>query len=156
MGTGIAQLASGDILGGASSAMSSIGSIVSLITSADKEHREALMRLERERIRMANEYNLILIRQEDLLKKTANAFGEQQIEKASIYLDQYRKAFVALDEAISGRNGLKQLEEEFKDGSNILKKWGAYNELQRKGLLGIGNIEIVTGSKKVWWRIRHR
>lgn len=148
MGTGIAQLASGDIIGGASSVMSSIGSIVSLVTSADKEHREALMRLERERIRMANEYNLILIRQEDLLKKTANAFGEQQIEKASIYLDQYRKAFVALDDAISGRNGLKQLEEEFKDGSNILKKWGAYNELRRKGLLGIGNIEIVTGSKK--------
>ena len=62
MGTGIAQLASGDILGGASSVMSSISSIVSLITSADKEHREALMRLERERIRMANEYNLILIK----------------------------------------------------------------------------------------------
>lgn len=144
--TGVGQMLSGDILGGIQGAISGITSIVSMASKAEEAHRNALRKVHEAQLSFEREYNLLLLRQNLLLKEASTPFGEERVRKAANALKVYAEATEAYKKSLKGeaiempKSSLGQLVL----GDYVRKQ----NEAVKKGYGALQTVRIVTGHEK--------
>lgn len=125
--------------------MGIINSVLSITTrflEAEARHKEALKKLEEERLQVLREYNLELMKMELNFQAGGYIFGEASILKMATAVSTYKKATDDLRKAMAGSeqktpNGfLSQIKNYF--DSKTLERIKAMNN----GLLGLYNITV--------------
>lgn len=151
LGVGVGQMISGDIVGGMMSAVQGLSKVFGKASQVAKEHKEALRRLDLERLEQQRKYNLLLMEQNMLLKEAASIFGSEEIRKAANYIDVYKNALNDLDKEIKGDKPT-HIKVGNKGFQKIIDK--QYAKALAKYQTGRGKLasaEIVDGSHKSGW-----
>lgn len=124
------------IIGAAVQVMSALFSFAS---KSEEKHRKAIEEIQTARIAAQREYNLLLMKQNMLMKEASSIFGDDEIVKATKAVEVYRAAIEAYNNELSGNR--PSFNGNFND---YRKQMEAYN----KGIAGLSSVEIVTGHKK--------
>ncbi len=144
VGEGVARIASGDVIGGVMSVVKGIGNIVSMGSEAEKRHQEALKAISYARIAAQREYNLLLLEQNLLYKEGKNAFGTDEIGRATNALRVYRDAVAGYKKELAGSTPT--------GGPFGTRTAFLFNTERRKayddGIGALYDSKIVTGHKK--------
>ncbi|GHT04919.1 hypothetical protein AGMMS49525_11730 [Bacteroidia bacterium] len=129
-----------------------ITAIFNMASNAEKAHAEALEKIQKSKIAMQREYNLLLLEQNELLQKAVTIFGTDVYGEAIGSVDQYKKALSELKEEIKGTNpidlGKKMGAVTLSTGKFYV---GFYKEMladYEKGVLGLSSLYVKTGHKK--------
>jgi tape measure domain-containing protein len=123
-----------------------ITAIFSMASAAENRHQEALAEVQKNRIAMQREYNLLLLEQNLLLKEATTIFGEKQIEKAANAMKDYQTAINLFKEELKGdAPKMNFFEKSSGDASGTYqKRLDAYNQ----GIGALSQIKIKTGHHK--------
>lgn len=149
---GIAEgFANGGIVGGISAVANEGMKLFAASKAVDREHREAVKRLENERIAQQRQYNLLLIEQNMLLKESSSIFGGEEIRKATNYVDVYRDTLRKLHKEIKGDKPTLRKSSYLPFQFMLQKQYDKDLAKYNKGILGISQAEIVDGSRKSGW-----
>lgn len=145
---GIAEgFAKGGIVGGIAAVANEGMKMFTASKKINQEHREALRRLDQERLKQQREYNLLLMEQNMLLKEATTAFGTDEIRKAANYIDVYKHAIKGLNSEIRGDKPDKPKGYFSSFNSEYAKELKDYNA----GIGKLAKAEIVDGSRKSGW-----
>ncbi len=142
VGAGLASIASGDIVGGVMNVVSGLGKIFSMGAEAEKRHQEALKTIAEARIQQQRQYNLLLLEQNLLYQEGKNAFGTDEIGRATNALRVYRQAIADYKAELQGDAPTKT----FSGVTSGLysKQLATYNQ----GIGALSSAQVVTGHKK--------
>lgn len=145
-GSGIAKIVSGDVVGGVMSVVKGIGSVFTMGREAEKRHQQALKEIADARIALQREYNLLLLEQNLLYEEGKNAFGTNELGRATNALWLYRQAIADYKKELKGEAPTQGLFEKLigKYSKSYQNKLDAYN----KGYGALADAKIVTGHKK--------
>lgn len=102
LGTGIAQLASGDIVGGITNTLSGVASIYTTLTSGAKEYRNAVKEYTNELIDLQLEYNAVLNEQIRLASEGASIFYTDYVASIQDAAAAAQDALVNINESLDG------------------------------------------------------
>ena len=146
VGSGLARIASGDVVGGVMSVVKGIGSIFKMASEAEKRHQEALKAIAEARIAQQREYNLLLLEQNLLYQEGKNAFGTDEIGRATNALRVYRQAIADYKTEMAGEAPKKNWFEKITGDAlgTYRNKLDAYNQ----GIGALQSAKVITGHKK--------
>lgn len=145
---GVAEgFAKGGIVGGIAAVANEGMKMFTASKQIDKEHKEALRRLDQERLSQQRQYNLLLMEQNMLLKEATSAFGTDEIRKAANYIDVYKHAIKDLNNEIKGDKPEQRRRLFGLTDSNYRQELKDYNA----GIGKLAKAEIVDGSRKSGW-----
>ncbi|MFQ8805884.1 MAG: hypothetical protein ACLR8Y_13300 [Alistipes indistinctus] len=142
IGDGLARIASGDIFGGITAAVSGLATIFSMASAAEKRHQEALEKIARARLAQQREYNKLLMEQNLLYEQGKSVFGTDEIGHAVNALENYRKAIELYRNELQGTKPARTL------WSLLNGRYQRQLEAYNAGFGALNDIEIVTGHKK--------
>ena len=134
--------AQGGIIGGITAVVGEGIKLLNKASEAEARHQEALKEITREKTAFQREYNLLLIKQNELLKNATTIFGVDAYGKASGAILQMKSAYEKLNEAMKG---------DAPDRSKyIFNPLGYKKALEdyKNGIKGLADIEVKTGHKK--------
>lgn len=147
----------------ASVILSIVGAAVSIMTSlfglsskAEKEHKEALKEVAKNKLEMQRQYNLLLMEQNLLMKEATSIFGEDQIAKAARSVEVYRQAIEDYKETLKGDAPTLKLNPFNLRGS--LNDYKKQKEAYDKGVGALNNVTVKTGSYTTgawFWKKQH-
>lgn len=144
VGTGVGKVMAGDIVGGSLDLFNSIGSIIGKLKDVNEEHKEAIRLLKRQEENLKVQY-AILVMQKNITESKNSIFGSDLYGSALISLREYNNALKLTHELLKGDRVPKN---KYLLGQIINTK---EIEAYKKDLLGLYDIEIVTGSRKSGW-----
>lgn len=146
--------------GGFKNILSGIGDVVGAVTAvfgmaiqANERHHEALKQIMTDTIAQQQQYNLLLLQQNELYKEGTTIFGTDIYAKA---LNSVKVMKDAQDDLNKALIGTAQQQERFSSSTyNSLSKWekvvkgitDSYSELKDQ-YSGLADVQIVTGHKK--------
>lgn len=142
IGDGLARIASGDIFGGITAAVSGLATIFSMASAAEKRHQEALEKIARARLAQQREYNKLLMEQNLLYEQGKSVFGTDEISHAVNALENYRKAIELYKNELQGTKPTRTF------WSLLNGRYQRQLEAYNAGFGALNDIEIVTGHKK--------
>lgn len=138
----------GVILGGITKAFSAIDSLFGW-SKAEAEHQKALKELQEARLKLQREYNNALAEQNLLYKEAESIFGTKQISKAINSFRVYKEQLEQFKEELKGNSPDQKNFVQSILGLPDRRGFREQMDLYRQGLGALGEIEVVTGSKKV-------
>lgn len=138
----------GVILGGITKAFSAIDSLFGW-SKAEAEHQKALKELQEARLKLQREYNNALAEQNLLYKEAESIFGTKQISQAINSFRVYKEQLEQFKEELKGNSPDQKNFVQSILGLPDRRGFREQMDLYRQGLGALGEIEVVTGSKKV-------
>ena len=138
----------GVILGGITKVFSAIDSLFGW-SKAEAEHQKALKELQEARLKLQREYNNALAEQNLLYKEAESIFGTKQISKAINSFRVYKEQLEQFKEELKGNSPDQKNFVQSILGLPYRRGFREQMDLYRQGLGALGEIEVVTGSKKV-------
>lgn len=133
-----------------------LSAIFSLSSKADKEHNEALQKIQEEKLAMQRDYNALLREQNALLAEAETIFGAKSISAGIGLIKQYQGAIADIKAEMKGEASEKsQIEKLTNDAlGTYQKRMEAYN----KGVGALNSVTIKTGSYTTgswFWKKQH-
>lgn len=131
--------------------------IFSLSSKADKEHREALKKVEEERIKMQREYNSLLREQNSLLAEAETIFGRKTFAAGIGLVKQYQQAISELKAEMQGDKA-PQMNFFERISGDALGSYAKKLKEYEKGVYALSNVKIKTGSYTTgawFWKKQH-
>lgn len=149
------------ILAVVGAAISIISSLFSMTSKAEKEHQETLKEVTENKLKMQQEYNLLLMEQNLLMKEATSIFGEDQIAKAARSVEVYRDAINAYKEELIGSAPMRNKQESM--AYNIFGvELDSYKKKVENYKTGLGSllndVQVKTGSYTTgawFWKKQH-
>lgn len=140
--------AQGGVAGGVMAIASEGLNLVTRALQAEKKHQEALLKVQEERYRQQQRYNLLLLDEKLMLKESSTVFGEQVYRKAANAVGVLRESYEQLQKAIQG-TALQQQKFSREGSGGFLGRMfrGAYKEVKALNA-GLADIQIKTGHEK--------
>lgn len=118
--------------------------IFSMSSASEKRHREALAEIQERQLSFQREYNLLLAKQNLLLKESQSIFGENKIESAIAQVEAYRKLLELYQNTLRG----SKPEYSLSPLHNFLSDYSGRMKAYEKGVGALYDTKIVTGHKK--------
>lgn len=140
----MASIAEGIGSGNPMAVIQGVASIATKWNEAEKRHKEALKRLEADRIAQQREMNLLLLKQNLELEKATTIFGTDTYAKAANAVNVMHDALEQLRKAM---RGTAQQQEKFAKQRGFLGIPTNYTA-QQKQWAGVADIQIKTGHEK--------
>lgn len=135
--------------------------LFSMTSKAEKEHQETLKEVTENKLKMQQEYNLLLMEQNLLMKEATSIFGEDQIAKAARSVEVYRDAINAYKEELIGSAPMRNKQESM--AYNIFGvELDSYKKKVENYKTGLGSllndVQVKTGSYTTgawFWKKQH-
>ena len=133
-----------------------LSAIFSLSSKADKEHNEALQKIQEEKLAMQRDYNALLREQNALLAEAETIFGTKSISAGIGLIKQYQEAIADIKAEMKGQSPEKTGFEKLTNDAfgTYQKRMEAYN----KGVGALSSVKIKTGSYTTgawFWKKQH-
>lgn len=133
-----------------------LSAIFSLSSKADKEHNEALQKIQEEKLAMQRDYNALLREQNTLLAEAETIFGTKSISAGIGLIKQYQGAMAEIKAEMKGQAPEKTSIEKLTNDAlgTYQKRMEAYN----KGVGALSDVTIKTGSYTTgswFWKKQH-
>lgn len=165
---GVGQIMSGDVLGGVTSIVSTIGTIIANSRKIEKEAEDARKKSMQDLVRAQNDYNAALLRQNLLYERGMTFFGEDSFGRAKNAIDVARQAMESFRKSVAFSK--KELSGDALLDFLGIPKGRAFPEKVRSKMRAsfasrmqgdfdkLLNVQVKTGSHTtgaLWWKERH-
>ncbi|WP_296957736.1 tape measure protein [Porphyromonas sp. oral taxon 278] len=165
---GVGQIMSGDVLGGVTSIVSTIGTIIANSRKIEKEAEDARKKSMQDLIRAQNDYNAALLRQNLLYERGMTFFGEDSFGRAKNAIAVARQAMESFRKSVAFSK--KELSGDALLDFLGIPKGRAFTEKVRSKMRAsfasrmqgdfdkLLNVQVKTGSHTtgaLWWKERH-
>ena len=165
---GVGQIMSGDVLGGVTSIVSTIGTIIANSRKIEKEAEDARKKSMQDLVRAQNDYNAALLRQNLLYERGMTFFGEDSFGRAKNAIDVARQAMESFRKSVAFSK--KELSGDALLDFLGIPKGRAFTEKVRSKMRAsfasrmqgdfdkLLNVQVKTGSHTtgaLWWKERH-
>lgn len=131
-------------------------SLFSLSSKAEKEHREALAKIQEEKLTMQREYNALIREQNTLLAEAETIFGTKSISAGIGLIKQYQEAIAEMKAELKGDAPEKTMFEKL--SNDALGTYQKRIEDYNKGIGALSDVKIKTGSYTTgswFWKKQH-